>query len=467
MATDIKILIFLLLANFLPPFAKVIMGNRFDAPLDGGSVWTDGRRILGSHKTIRGCLFSLIGCALVSPLFGFSIHIGLSASVLVLTGDLLTSFIKRRLDHEPGRVDLVLDQFLEGFLPTIFIIHQQNLSWWRVASIMLLFIPLTYLGSRFWYFLHYKKPLKNIPRLIRSSTRFKEWRSCHLPLARWQAFFNFENFFYFRILITCFFKGIGLYTKGMKNALEIEITEETMHDPSLPSVFDGFRIMFFSDLHLDGNPKLTDVIIERIKDIDVDLCLIGGDFRMEMYGAIAPALRQLKHLTPYIRSTNGILGVLGNHDCIEMLPELEDAGIILLVNDSWFVERKGERIWITGIDDPHYYKTHDLAMAFKNVPEDGFVIFLSHSPEAYEEAAPYKPELYLCGHTHGGQICLPGRGPIFTHSRAPYFTASGRWKHKGMTGYTTRGVGSAGIPVRFNCPGEIVLLTLKKGEGVR
>ena len=146
----------------------------------------------------------------------------------------------------------------------------------------------------------------------------------------------------------------------------------------------------------------------------------------------------------------------------EMTPDFEESGMIMLINDSWKINENSESIWIVGVDDPHYYKVDDAQQAFRNIPENDFKIFLAHSPEAYKSAADFNPQLYLCGHTHGGQIRLPGRGPIFTNSRAPRFTASGNWQYQEMLGYTSRGVGASGVPLRFNCPGEINLITLRK-----
>jgi predicted MPP superfamily phosphohydrolase len=148
-----------------------------------------------------------------------------------------------------------------------------------------------------------------------------------------------------------------------------------------------------------------------------------------------------------------------------MAPDFEEAGLIMLINDSWPIDRNGERIWVVGVDDPHFYKMADTKQAFRDVPGQAFTIFLAHSPEAYKEAARCQAQLYLCGHTHGGQICLPERGPLLTNSKAPRFTAAGSWQHQKMTGYTSRGAGPSGIPLRFNCPGEISLITLCKGNG--
>jgi len=222
-----------------------------------------------------------------------------------------------------------------------------------------------------------------------------------------------------------------------------------------------------TDLHLDGLDGLTDSLITHLQDIEVDLCLIGGDIRMQTYGPIAPCLRHLRRLLPHVRTRHGLLGVLGNHDCLEMAPDFEEAGLIMLINESWPIERNGGKILIVGVDDPHYYKMANAEEAFRDVPAQCFTIFLAHSPESYREAAQCNADLYLCGHTHGGQICLPDTikcGPIFTNSRAPRFTASGHWQYRSMQGYTSRGAGASSIPLRFNCPGEITVITLVKGD---
>ena len=88
---------------------------------------------------------------------------------------------------------------------------------------------------------------------------------------------------------------------------------------------------------------------------------------------------------------------------------------------------------------------------------DEFTIALIHSPEAYDLAAECGVDLYLCGHTHGGQICLPFGIPILTHLRRGRKYVYGAWKYENMQGYTTSGTGCSGIPVRFNTHSEIVI----------
>ncbi len=461
----LELVLFLVWVNFLPFGAYLAMGGRWDYPVDARRVWRDGRRVLGAHKTWRGCVVSVLGGAAIAPLLGLSVEQATLAATLAMTGDLATSFLKRRLSRPSGEPRLGLDQLLEGGLPMAVLSPALGLAAWEVAAVLALFVPINHLGSRFFHYVLYRPPLENYPRIIRATTRLREWRACHAPLARWQTWFNFENYVYYRVIMARVFKAIGWYERGVQNVLAVQVAEHTLHFRELPAPFDGYRILLLTDLHLDGLEALTDVLIDRVRNRQVDLCLIGGDIRMEMYGPMAPSLRRLRQLLKHIRTCHGPYGVLGNHDCIEMLPDFEEAGITMLVNDSMELRRQDASIWLVGIDDPHYYKCHDLGLAFRDTPAQGFKIFLAHSPEVYQEAAARGAHLYLCGHTHGGQICLPRVGPLFTHSSAPRFTARGRWRYGTMTGYTSPGVGASGIPLRFNCPGELSLLTLRRDAG--
>ena len=91
-----------------------------------------------------------------------------------------------------------------------------------------------------------------------------------------------------------------------------------------------------------------------------------------------------------------------------------------------------------------------------------FSILLSHTPEIYDRAAGAGFDLMLSGHTHGGQLCLPGGIPIRLEAKLPRSMAAGLWRHGEMVGYTTRGVGTSLLPVRLNCPPEITLHALRR-----
>jgi uncharacterized protein len=459
-------LLFLLWGNFLPPLARLLFDHRFRAPLDGGREWRDGQPLFGPHKTIRGALAILAGSTAVFPLLGIAWWQAAAAGLLIVAGDLLSSFLKRRLKHRSGAIIPGLDQIFEGFLPLLVLAGPLDLSAGEAGAVLALFIFTAFLGSLIWKFMMARPAAyRTQPRLVRSRRGYKGWRACHPPLARWQLWLNFEHYFFYRLAVGWFFKMSGLYAQGAANCLELRVERHEFAFPDLPPAFDGFRILLLTDLHLDGLDGLTEAASARLREIEADLCLIGGDIRMEVYGPVAPALRQLTRLLGQVVTPHGIFGVLGNHDCIEMLPDLEDAGLVMLVNDAHPLIREGERLWLVGVDDPHYYRVHDPETAFRGVDPGAFVIFLAHSPEAYREAAAHGAALYLCGHTHGGQICTPTGIPFFTHCRAPRRLTAGPWRHHAMQGYTSRGLGPSGVPLRFNCPGEITLLTLRRCAG--
>jgi predicted MPP superfamily phosphohydrolase len=167
-----------------------------------------------------------------------------------------------------------------------------------------------------------------------------------------------------------------------------------------------------------------------------------------------------------VRGTLGVTvyGVLGNHDSIRMVPDLERMGATMLLNEHVALERGGDKIYIAGIDDAHFYRVDNIEKATDGIPGDAFSILLSHTPEIYRQAAHAGFDLLLSGHTHGGQICLPGGIPITLDSNLPRAFGSGAWKYQNMAGYTSVGAGSCIVPVRFNCPPEITLHRVRRAD---
>jgi predicted MPP superfamily phosphohydrolase len=164
-----------------------------------------------------------------------------------------------------------------------------------------------------------------------------------------------------------------------------------------------------------------------------------------------------------IKAKDGIFATLGNHDTCNMVRHFEQMGIVVLINETVKIQRQKDTLTVTGIDDPNCYFTPHAKNALGESGK-GFKIILSHTPELYDIAADNGYRLYLCGHTHGGQICLPGAKPIITHLYDGKKFSRGLWRYAGMLGYTNSGCGSVGIPVRYNCPGEIAIIRLKKAE---
>jgi hypothetical protein len=196
-------------------------------------------------------------------------------------------------------------------------------------------------------------------------------------------------------------------------------------------------------------------LIELLPTVYYDLCVLTGDYRGKTYGPYQGAIDGLARVRANLQGP--VYGVLGNHDTIRMVPALEEIGIRMLLNESEAIRRGGGHIHLAGIDDAHFYRVDNIEKAASGVPPGEFSILLSHTPEIYRQAAHAGFQLLLSGHTHGGQICLPGAIPIILDSVLPRRMGAGAWTHRGMTGYTSVGVGSCVLPVRLNCPPEITL----------
>jgi predicted MPP superfamily phosphohydrolase len=253
----------------------------------------------------------------------------------------------------------------------------------------------------------------------------------------------------------------GLYHWGVRNALDIKLRRIELEFENLPSEFDGYRILQLSDPHVDFFAEPWDTALELVSGEPVDLCVLTGDYRKRASGPFEHILPPFEKLLTRLRASNGVYAILGNHDCADMADAFESLGIDMLINETRSIRQGGARIYVTGTDDVHYYYTDAAKAALEDAPE-GFKIALIHSAELAEVAADAGFSLYLAGHTHGGQVCLPGGKPIFTHMSRHRRYASGLWRHGSMTGYTTTGIGVSALPVRFNTRGEVVLITLRR-----
>ncbi len=252
--------------------------------------------------------------------------------------------------------------------------------------------------------------------------------------------------------------------RGERNALDPRLRTIGLEFANLPASFDGFRILHLSDIHADGLEGLVQALCTRLGGLEADLCVLTGDYRYEVEGSCATVYPQMERILGCVRSKHGILGILGNHDFAEKVTHLERMGVRMLMNDSLEIYRGGASIWVTGVDDPHYYGCDDLSGALSGVPQGAFTVLLAHSPELFEEAADRAVDLYLCGHTHAGQICLPGGIPIVLNASCPRHLARGLWRYRQVQGYTSAGIGCSLLPVRFNCPPEIAVLELRSAQ---
>jgi uncharacterized protein len=275
-------------------------------------------------------------------------------------------------------------------------------------------------------------------------------------------YFHIENLPASHVLIRMCLKLTGLYRRGCRNAAQIEVRHNEIRSARVPKAFDRFTILHLSDFHVDMNQDAMARLAVILPDLSYDLCVLTGDYRGQTFGPYEEALSGMSRICAKIRKP--IYGVLGNHDTIRMIPGLEDIGIRMLLNECEMIERGNQRIHLAGIDDAHFYRADNIEKAASGIPSDEFSILLSHTPEIYRQAAHADFDLLLSGHTHGGQICLPGRVPVTLDSVLPRHMGSGSWRYHGMTGYTSVGAGSSIVPVRFNCPPEITLHHLQSSE---
>lgn len=269
------------------------------------------------------------------------------------------------------------------------------------------------------------------------------------------TFFHPENSPLSESLLRGLLKMTGMLDRGRRNAMNIRVRENLVTLPRLPGSFDGFTVLQISDLHLDSRPEFAPRLAEVVASLDYDLCVLTGDYRFHTKGDVRPSLMGLSMLREALKGD--VYAVLGNHDTSEMIPDMFAMGYELLYNASVPVIRAADMIYLVGVDDPHFFQTDDLEKALVQVPEGITRMLLAHSPEIYRVAESADVDFMVCGHTHGGQIALPGGKVLYKNARCPTRLASGSWQYGTLKGYTSVGAGSSVLDVRFNCQPEVVL----------
>ena len=274
-----------------------------------------------------------------------------------------------------------------------------------------------------------------------------------------EGIFSLERLVPIDALAAFMLRVSGLAGRSRANYLAPRLVERHWTLPRLPSSFAGFRLLQLTDLHLDLDPAFTPCLIERLKPVAYDAVVITGDFRNSTHEDHAPSFEAASKIIDCLHPPR--FGILGNHDFLELAPALESAGLSMLLNEVACLTRGDDKLWIAGIDDSHFYRTHDLARVDAALPPDACTILLAHSPEIVHELPPDRFDLVLSGHTHGGQLCLPGGRWLVVPVKnlKPQFV-KGPWQVGTTQGYTSPGTGACGVPARLNCPGEITVHVL-------
>lgn len=255
-------------------------------------------------------------------------------------------------------------------------------------------------------------------------------------------------------------KTESLFVKTTQNP---QITTLNFFFDNLPLAFDQFKILHISDLHLDYAIGIDKVFESMVSKLNPDLTVMTGDYRDDYHLCYAKISQPLQRICKAAQAKYGSFAVLGNHDSSEAVNLLESLGVRVLINESIKIHKGNDHLTITGLDDVNQYYTEQAAKALTASSNDSndFKVALVHSPEVVDLAAANRYSLYLSGHTHGGQICIPGLNHLKNLYRSvPQQLFQGPWTYKETKGYTNRGLGHTGLPFRFRCRNEIALLTL-------
>jgi len=235
-----------------------------------------------------------------------------------------------------------------------------------------------------------------------------------------------------------------------------------------PERLNGFTIALLSDFHYDPYFSVHPLhaAIPMVNRLRPDLIALTGDFvsipiigdESKAGSEAEPCARLLRQMTaPY-----GLWAVMGNHDVHtdrrRVTLALEAENIRVLANHSQAIERDGARFWLAGVNDV-LSGTADLTETLFRVPSGEAVILLAHEPDFADVAARFPIDLQLSGHSHGGQIRIPLLRPVYLPPLARKYVW-GKYQVGPLALYTNAGLGTVDVPIRFNCPPEITLLTL-------
>ena len=262
--------------------------------------------------------------------------------------------------------------------------------------------------------------------------------------------------------------GLALYA-GEISRHEVSIVDRPIAIDNLPAPFRGYRIVQISDIHLDEftEPFFLERIVDRVNQLNPDLVLVTGDFITNGSMTFLAGNHAIRRCAEILTTLTAPLryGCLGNHDVSFNGPlvtqTLAAHATPVLINQYLPIERNGFRLWLCAVDDPG--TSHpDLDLAIPDKP-DGPVILMAHEPDYADDIIAHPKghlvDLVLSGHSHGGQVRLPFVGALILPSMGVKYP-EGHYTFNRMQLYVNRGIGTVGLPFRFNCPPEITVITL-------
>ncbi len=249
--------------------------------------------------------------------------------------------------------------------------------------------------------------------------------------------------------------GAGIYGVAFERH-RIGITSASLPVSGLPPALDGLRIGLVTDIHHSRMVPAEDVTaaVRLVMGAKPDLIVLGGDYvTWGERGFVAPVAELLAPLS----APNGVFAILGNHDDDRNMPAaLAAKGFTVLRDQRTQIVVRGEGLEIAGI---RFWtrRAQDIARVLRLAK--GTTLLLAHDPRRLSEAAALDVSAVLSGHTHGGQVVLPGVGALASR-RFPVLEGVARRDNTGI--FVSRGVGTVYVPIRINCPPEVAIVTLKR-----
>jgi predicted MPP superfamily phosphohydrolase len=268
--------------------------------------------------------------------------------------------------------------------------------------------------------------------------------------------------------------GLAVSADGFAESNYPHVVRQEITLTRLPQAFDGFTIAQLSDFHYEHHFSVIPIrkSVEIVNGLRPDLTVLTGDFvTVPVFDRERFSWKSAETALPCAAILGAIQGpkyaILGNHDAEANPPlivrVLQDHGIPVLRNRSLPIERGNGRVWLAGIDDL-LRGTPRIQSTLQGIPPDETTILLAHEPDFADDAARFPVDLQLSGHSHGGQIWIPGIGAPWLPPMSRKYPR-GLYRVGNLTLYTNMGIGTIRAPIRINCLPEVTLITLRAGKG--
>ena len=257
---------------------------------------------------------------------------------------------------------------------------------------------------------------------------------------------------------------LALLREGLAEPNQLGLTRLDMPVAELPHDLVDYRILHISDMHVSRRGRREECLIDLCQ-VPADLIVFTGDYVARKASAVGVCVEVVRDLL----AGRPAIGVLGNNDFSPEIPlgalvrALGDCGLRILRNEAVRVSHRGSDFVVGGLDDPVWRLDDSKATWRETGGDDGtsFRVLLAHSPHPFYRPDGSGANLLLVGHTHGGQVCLPGIGSLYPKTRHVTKYTSGTYRKVGTVMHVNRGVGTNRLPVRLFCRPEVILYTLK------